>query len=132
MITNDPVNHPQHYISNDPLRGHNECIDYIKDVLGDKYSGYLLGNAIKYIWRHDSKGKPIEDLKKAQWYLARYSSDVPDTSFVIDPMSWVTNTVDSEDIFELRDLALYLIEIRRCVAAYLIVGKMISWYVNQL
>ncbi len=27
------------------------------------------GNAIKYIWRYLEKGDPIENLKKAQWYL---------------------------------------------------------------
>jgi hypothetical protein len=30
-----------------------------------------LGNAVKYIWRADLKGNPIEDLKKAVWYLER-------------------------------------------------------------
>jgi len=28
-----------------------------------------IGNAIKYILRHPYKGRPIEDLKKAVWYL---------------------------------------------------------------
>jgi len=27
------------------------------------------GNAIKYTWRAGEKGPPIEDLKKAIWYL---------------------------------------------------------------
>jgi hypothetical protein len=40
-----------------------ECIDITK------YMDFLTGNAIKYIWRHADKGKPIEDLKKAIWYL---------------------------------------------------------------
>jgi hypothetical protein len=31
--------------------------------------GFNLGNAIKYIWRADEKGKRIEDLEKAVWYL---------------------------------------------------------------
>ena len=26
---------------------------------------------MKYIWRADEKGSPIEDLKKARWYLDR-------------------------------------------------------------
>lgn len=27
------------------------------------------GNAVKYIWRADDKGDPIENLEKAIWYL---------------------------------------------------------------
>ena len=30
---------------------------------------YLKANVVKYMWRYDYKGKPLEDLKKAQWYL---------------------------------------------------------------
>ena len=33
--------------------------------------GFCLGNAIKYIWRADLKNDAIEDLEKAQWYIAR-------------------------------------------------------------
>jgi hypothetical protein len=32
---------------------------------------FNLGNALKYIWRADLKGKAIEDLKKAKWYLEK-------------------------------------------------------------
>jgi len=35
------------------------------------FKGYLKGNCMKYLWRYDYKGKPIEDLEKAQWYLAK-------------------------------------------------------------
>lgn len=31
---------------------------------------FCLGNAVKYIARHEHKGK-LEDLKKARWYLER-------------------------------------------------------------
>ena len=37
----------------------------------EAYAGYLKGNIMKYLWRYEKKAKPIEDLKKAQWYLAR-------------------------------------------------------------
>jgi hypothetical protein len=30
---------------------------------------------MKYLWRYDYKGKPVEDLKKAQWYLARLTEE---------------------------------------------------------
>jgi len=33
--------------------------------------GFNLGNAIKYIWRADLKGKALQDLEKAVWYLQR-------------------------------------------------------------
>jgi hypothetical protein len=50
-----------------------ECIEAIKASMSDtEFKGYLKGNAMKYLWRYDYKGKPVEDLKKAQWYLARY------------------------------------------------------------
>lgn len=56
----DNVNHPAHY-ENGPF----ECIE-----LTQLYS-FCIGNAIKYVWRHQQKGKPLEDLKKALWYLDR-------------------------------------------------------------
>ncbi len=59
---NDPVNHPNHYTS-----GGIETIDFIEA----KELDYNLGNVIKYITRADKKGKKLEDLKKAQWYLNR-------------------------------------------------------------
>jgi hypothetical protein len=33
--------------------------------------GYAEGNIIKYVSRHKYKGKPLEDLRKAQWYLTK-------------------------------------------------------------
>jgi Protein of unknwon function (DUF3310) len=60
----DPVNSPPHY------QGGIECIDYLRQVLGeDGFRAYCLGNVIKYTHRHEYKGKPLEDLKKAQYYL---------------------------------------------------------------
>jgi hypothetical protein len=35
----------------------------------DQFQGYLKGNCQKYIWRMSYKGKALEDLKKARWYL---------------------------------------------------------------
>jgi hypothetical protein len=56
----DMVNHPPHY--EDHPSGI-ECIEITRNMDFD------LGNALKYIWRADSKGRKIEDLKKAIWYL---------------------------------------------------------------
>ena len=33
------------------------------------FLGYLEGNTKKYLHRFRYKGKPVEDLKKARWYL---------------------------------------------------------------
>jgi len=58
----DMVNHPPHYKAGDL-----ECIDVIEALR----LPYHLGNALKYVWRHDHKGG-IEDIKKARWYLDRH------------------------------------------------------------
>ena len=63
----DQVTHPGHYNQN-PL----ECIDAIEGSMSvDEFAGFLKGNVLKYLWRHKHKGNPIEDLKKAEWYLAK-------------------------------------------------------------
>lgn len=63
----DPVNHPSHYTA-----GGIECIDAIKaSMTHEEFCGFLKGNVIKYTWRYKQKGKPVEDLKKAQWYQNR-------------------------------------------------------------
>ena len=62
FIREETVNHPQHY-----NQGKFEVIDVIEDW----QLGFNLGNAIKYIGRAPYKGKQLEDLKKALWYLQR-------------------------------------------------------------
>lgn len=63
----DPVNSPSHYNS-----GGIEAIEAIEASLSDEgYRGALKANVIKYMWRYEKKAKPIEDLKKARWYLDR-------------------------------------------------------------
>ena len=61
-VLTDNVNHPPHYKA-----GGIETIDFIEA----KSLNYNLGNVVKYITRADLKGNKLEDLKKAQWYLAR-------------------------------------------------------------
>ncbi len=60
-IAPDMVNHPPHYAGT-----RWESIEII-EKLGNQFR---LGNALKYIFRHQKKGG-IEDLKKARWYLER-------------------------------------------------------------
>ena len=63
----DVVNSPSHYKS-----GGIEAIEGIEASMGpEAFAGYLKGNIMKYMWRYERKGKPIEDLKKARWYLDR-------------------------------------------------------------
>tara|TARA_Y100001937_G_scaffold122296_1_gene182780 strand:- start:384 stop:665 length:282 start_codon:yes stop_codon:yes gene_type:complete len=62
----DLVNFPPHY-----KQGGVECIDAIKSCLGNEFSSYLQGNAIKYLWRYEHKGKPIQDLEKAKWFIEK-------------------------------------------------------------
>ena len=63
----DVVNSPSHYKS-----GGIEAIEGIEASMEpEAYAGYLKGNIMKYMWRYERKGKPIEDLKKARWYLDR-------------------------------------------------------------
>jgi hypothetical protein len=40
------------------------------------FKGYLKGNCMKYLWRYDYKGKQVQDLQKAGWYLARLTQVV--------------------------------------------------------
>lgn len=57
----DYVNHPPHYTKHPSGI---ECIEITR------WMNFNLGNAMKYIWRCNDKGSTIEDLKKAQWYIA--------------------------------------------------------------
>jgi hypothetical protein len=57
----DNVNHPAHYTQH---KSGIECIQVTE------YMNFLLGNAMKYIWRADLKNG-VEDLKKAIWYINR-------------------------------------------------------------
>lgn len=56
------VNHPKHYTSHPSGI---ECIEITEHM------NFNLGNAMKYVWRASLKGKEVEDLKKAIWYLER-------------------------------------------------------------
>lgn len=65
----DPVNHPSHY-----TQGGIECIDALTAMVSgyeDPNDAALTWQVGKYIWRHPFKNKPIEDLKKARFYLDR-------------------------------------------------------------
>lgn len=61
----DSVNHPAHYSG---FSNGAEVIDIVECL------SFNIGNAVKYLARAGRKGgedKRLEDLRKAQWYLAR-------------------------------------------------------------
>ena len=62
------VDHPDHYQTSSI-----ECIDAIEAAVErlDPIEAFNVGTAIKYLWRFKKKGKPIEDLQKAKWYIDR-------------------------------------------------------------
>lgn len=64
MSSGEAVNHPAHY------GGADNPYEAIK-VIEAWGLGFCLGNTVKYISRAGKKGDYLEDLKKAQWYLAR-------------------------------------------------------------
>jgi len=60
----DPVSNPSHY----KAPGLDvECMDVIQALGLD----FPTGSALKYIWRHRNKGRPLQDLKKARANLDR-------------------------------------------------------------
>lgn len=58
----DPINHPPHYTF-----GKIEVIDVIEDW----GLSFHLAQVVKYVARSKHKGKELEDLRKAQFYLNR-------------------------------------------------------------
>jgi len=60
--SHDPINFPEHY-----TQGGVDTFDFIKA----KGLTYEEGNVVKYVVRSRHKGKRLEDLKKAKWYLEK-------------------------------------------------------------
>ena len=64
-MTKERVNHPDHY-----NQGGIECFDVIEQFFGKgSLIGFCEGNALKYLMRHKLKDNPVEDLKKARFYI---------------------------------------------------------------
>ena len=59
----DAVKRPSHYMLEDGT----EVKNHIRSILGDDgFKSWAIGNSIKYVSRYKDKGKPVQDLKKAQ------------------------------------------------------------------
>jgi hypothetical protein len=92
---NDMVNHPPHYNS------HPSGIEAIEVA---ELMPYCLGNVWKYVFRAGKKWDDIQDLKKAQWYLARsieqpewiYQTRLPSPSLAIAMSRDVDRVVRAE------------------------------------
>lgn len=65
----DRVNSPSHYTA-----GKQEAIDIIEEAIAsapDNSLALLQGQVLKYMLRIWLKDNPVEDAKKAKWYLQR-------------------------------------------------------------
>ena len=71
LAAREAVNHPSHYNT-----GNIEVIDAIEDWGLD----FNAGNVVKYVARHQHKANPVEDLKKARWYLDRLIERIENAS----------------------------------------------------
>ena len=56
----DNVNHPEHYLS------HPSGVEAIQIT---EHENFCIGSVFKYLLRRKYKGKELQDLKKARWYL---------------------------------------------------------------
>ena len=68
----DLVNHPPHYTS-----GRYEAIEVIEDAVYPAPDAVTAGchwQALKYLLRLWFKGEPLQDARKARWYLDRLIS----------------------------------------------------------
>lgn len=69
VSNSDEVNRPSHY-----TQGKVEAIEIIEDAISPAASvekGFLQGQALKYLLRMWLKNNPLQDARKAQWYLSR-------------------------------------------------------------
>jgi len=63
--TLDEIKNPSHYKKENGI----ETIEFIKAVLTpEQFTGYLLGNCIKYASRFNEKDTPIKNAIKIDWY----------------------------------------------------------------
>jgi len=58
----DKINRPRHY---------NYHPSGVECIVITEHMSFCAGNAVKYLFRHLYKDSPIDDLKKAKWYVER-------------------------------------------------------------
>lgn len=65
---NDPINHPSHY-----THGSIESIDLMEECEGlEAVKHFCICNCHKYLYRHNTKGRDLEDIRKMVWYANKY------------------------------------------------------------
>jgi hypothetical protein len=84
---NDNVNHPEHYTR------HPSGVECIRIT---EWMSFCLGNVIKYVWRAPLKGRALEDLRKARWYLDREIALLERSTDEGDPI-WPDRSVGKEN-----------------------------------
>jgi hypothetical protein len=74
----EQVDHPAHYGGGDnPF----ETIKVLRAWLTpEQYTGFLLGNALKYLSRVGKKGNALTDVEKARWYATAYTEFLKETA----------------------------------------------------
>lgn len=85
----DNVNHPPHYCNH---RSGVECIT----VAGEM--SFTLGNAFKYLYRCNDKGRPLQDLQKAAFYLEYEFERRRKLWFKFEPLHYETAEHGDENI----------------------------------
>lgn len=88
------INHPAHYTDDTKPC---ECIEVAQ------YHSFCVGNAIKYVWRHRLKGRPLEDLQKAEWYLQRAIDNGEKCRLQIDG-----DPLDAHNLLQVGKCCLYM------------------------
>ena len=77
------VNNPPHY-----NRKNIEAICAIEASMEpEEFCGYLKGNILKYLWRYNYKGTPLQDLEKSEYYLKLLIKKVKESVQLIESKS---------------------------------------------
>lgn len=77
------VNNPPHY-----NRKNIEAICAIEASMEpEEFCGYLKGNILKYLWRYNYKGTPLQDLEKSEYYLKLLIKKVKESVQLIENKS---------------------------------------------
>ena len=72
MIKYSDWKNPDHYRKKDF-----EAIDVIKSVLTEEqFTGYLIGNSLKYLLRVNDKDTVLMNISKAEWYANRLEQEL--------------------------------------------------------
>lgn len=85
----DYVDHPNHYTNSKV-----ECIDALEAMtehFPNPIDAELSWQVVRYIWRHPFKFNPLEDLKKARWYLDRLIKKIEDGEITYPQDNKLTN-----------------------------------------